>query len=255
MSTTASRRSSSTLDTVRSLLERPLASYQLVLGTTGAAARPRPDHGAERQLGVRAARLRQLVRDLRAPAIFAVLGRHGRWSSRCGCRWRVLRQLILPALLGVVAADRPDLHAAGHGRQRQPQLAPAVRAASTCSRRSSPSSRSCCGSPTSTRAATSHLGTPRYVITPMVPVAGAVARPRRVPEGPRHRRRPVRDHRRHAVGRRAAAASRCSRFGAGLFVLLLFFVATAQHRVDRFMTFLNPMADPGEVGLPGDQGA
>ena len=36
--------------------------------------------------------------------------------------------------------------------------------------------------------------------------------------------------------------------GAGLLVVLLFFVTTAQHRVDRFMSFLNPMADPESSG-------
>lgn len=245
MSTTASRRSSSTLDTVRSMLERPLASYQLVLGTTGLLL----------GLGLIMVLSASSVFALRVygnsfeifgrQAIFAVVGLVAMVIAMRIPLARV-RQLARPALFAVVLLIGLTFTPLGMdingnrnwiplfaGFNLQPsefaKLAIVLWIADLYTRRHR------------------HLGTPRYVITPVVPIAGAVS-------GLVVFQKDLGT----AVILFAIIAGMLwvaglplkpmLGFGAGLVVLLLFFVATAQHRVDRFMSFLNPMADPEQSG-------
>ncbi|MET0468958.1 MAG: putative lipid II flippase FtsW [Aeromicrobium sp.] len=245
MSTTASRRSSNTLDTVRSLLERPLASYQLVLGTTGLLL----------GLGLIMVLSASSVFALRVygnsfeiflrQGIFAVIGLTAMIIAMRLPLARV-RQLARPALLGVVMLIALTFTPLGMdingnrnwlplfaGFNLQPsefaKLAIVLWIADLYTRRHK------------------HLGTPRYVITPVVPIAGAVSA-----------LVVFQKDLGTAVILFAIIAGMLwvaglplkpmLGFGAGLAVLLLFFVATAQHRVDRFMSFLNPMADPEKSG-------
>lgn len=244
MSATASRRSS-TLDTVRTLLERPLASYQLVLGTTGLLL----------GLGLIMVLSASSVLALRVydnsfeifgrQAIFAVLGVIAMVIAMRMPLERV-RQLARPALLGVVLLIGLTFTPLGMdingnrnwlplfaGFNLQPsefaKLAIVLWIADLYSRRHK------------------YLGTARYVITPVVPIAGAVAF-----------LVVLQKDLGTAVILFAAIAGMLwvaglpfkpmLGFGAGLVVLLLFFVATAQHRVERFTSFLNPMADPEQSG-------
>jgi len=245
MSTTASRRSSSKLEAVRSLLERPLASYQLVLGTTGLLL----------GLGLIMVLSASSVLALRVygnsfeiflrQAIFAVVG-----VTAMVIAMRIpldrVRQLARPALFGVVLLIGLTFTPLGMeingnrnwiplfaGFNLQPsefaKLAIVLWIADLYTRRHK------------------YLGTARYVITPVVPIAGAVS-------GLVVFQKDLGT----AVILFAIIAGLLwiaglplkpmLGFGAGLVVLLLFFVATAQHRVDRFMSFLNPMADPEKSG-------
>ncbi|MBD1271643.1 putative lipid II flippase FtsW [Aeromicrobium tamlense] len=245
MSTTASRRSSSTLETVRNLLERPLASYQLVLGTTGLLL----------GLGLIMVLSASSVFALRVygnsfeifsrQAIFAVVGLVGMVIAMRIPLERV-RQLSRPVLLVVVVLIGLTFTPLGMdingnrnwiplfaGFNLQPsefaKLAIVMWIADLYTRRHR------------------HLGTPRFVITPVVPIAGAVSA-----------LVVFQKDLGTAVILFAIIAGMLwvaglplkpmLGFGAGLVVLLLFFVATAQHRVDRFMSFLNPMADPEQSG-------
>ena len=101
-----------------------------------------------------------------------------------------------------------------------------------------------------------YLGTPRYVITPMVPDRrrglgcwssfqhdlGTAVVLFAIIAG-------------HAVGRGPAAASQMRGIRSpASFVVLLFVVATAPHRVDRFMNFLNPRPTPSSAGYQAING-
>jgi len=244
MSATASRRSS-TLDTVRTLLERPLASYQLVLGTTGLLL----------GLGLIMVLSASSVLALRVygnsfeifgrQAIFAVVGVTAMVVAMRMPLERV-RQLSRLALFGVVLFIGLTFTPLGMeingnrnwiplfaGFNLQPsefaKLAIALWIADLYTRRHK------------------YLGTARYVITPVGPVAGAVA---------------VLVVAQKDLGTAVILFAIIAGMmwvaglplkpmlgiGAGLLVVLLFFVTTAQHRVDRFMSFLNPMADPESSG-------
>jgi len=244
MSATASRRSS-TLDTVRTLLERPLASYQLVLGVTGLLL----------GLGLIMVLSASSVFALRVygnsfeifmrQAIFAVLGLTAMVVAMRIPLERV-RQLARPALFSVVLLIGLTFTPLGMdingnrnwlplfaGFNLQPsefaKLAIALWIADLYTRRHK------------------YLGTTRYVITPVVPVAGAVAA---LVVAQKDLGTAVILF--AIIGGMLWVAGLPLKpmlgFGAGLLVLLLFFVATAQHRVERFMSFLNPMADPEQSG-------
>lgn len=244
MSATASRRSS-TLDTARTLLERPLASYQLVLGTTGLLL----------GLGLIMVLSASSVFALRVygnsfeifirQAIFAVLGLTAMIIAMRIPLERV-RQLARPALFAVMLLIGLTFTPLGMdingnrnwlplfaGFNLQPsefaKLAIALWIADLYTRRHK------------------YLGTVRYVITPVVPVAGAVAA---LVVAQKDLGTAVILF--AIIGGMLWVAGLPLKpmlgFGAGLLVMLLFFVATAQHRVERFMSFLNPMADPEQSG-------
>jgi len=98
-----------------------------------------------------------------------------------------------------------------------------------------------------------YLGTPRYVLTPMVPVAGVVG---------------LLVVFQHDLGTAVvifavtvgmlwiAGLPRRHMWGilAGLFVGLLFAVANSPHRVERFLNFTNPEADPDSAGFQAIHG-
>ncbi|GAA3529536.1 cell division protein FtsW [Aeromicrobium flavum] len=227
------------------MLERPLASYQLVLGTTGLLL----------GLGLIMVLSASSVLALRVygnsfeiflrQGIFAVVGLLAMVIAMRIPLERV-RQLARPALVAVVMLIGLTFTPLGMeingnrnwiplfaGFNLQPsefaKLAICLWIADLYTRRHR------------------HLGTPRYVITPVVPIAGAVSA-----------LVVFQKDLGTAVIMFAIIAGLLwvaglplkpmLGFGAGLVVLLLFFVATAQHRVDRFMSFLNPMADPEKSG-------
>ena len=98
-----------------------------------------------------------------------------------------------------------------------------------------------------------HLSTPRYVLTPMVPIAGAVAA---LVVG------------QHDLGTALVLfaliggmlwvaglpAKQMSAVIAGIFVVLVFFVATAPHRVARLFNFTDPQSDPDSAGFQAIHG-
>lgn len=245
MSTTASRRSSSTLDTVRTLLERPLASYQLVLGTTGLLL----------GLGLIMVLSASSVYALRLygnsfeifwrQAIFAVLGLVAMVIAMRIPLERV-RQLARPALLVVVLLIGLTFTPLGMdingnrnwlplfaGFNLQPsefaKLAIALWIADLYTRRHK------------------HLSNPRFVITPVLPIAGAVSA---LVVFQKDLGTAVIMF--AVIGGMLWVAGLPLKpmlgFGAGLLVVLVFFVAQAPHRVERFTTFLDPMADPEQSG-------
>ncbi len=245
MSTTASRRSSSSLETVRNLLERPLASYQLVLGTTALLL------GLGLIMVLSASSVLALRTSDNSFQIFArqaIFAAAGLVAMIIAMRIPLarLRLLAWPALLGVVALISLTFTPLGMeingnrnwlplfaGFNLQPsefaKLAIVVWIADLYTRRHR------------------HLGTWRYVITPAGPVAGAVAF--------------------LVVAQKdlgtavilfaiiagmmwvaGLPAKPMLMIGAVLGVALVFFVAQAPHRVERFMSFLDPMADPEKSG-------
>ena len=245
MTTTAERRSPAIIEAARRTLERPLASYQLVLGSTALLL----------GLGLIMVLSASSVYALRnygnsfaiveRQLIFAVLGVIGAVVA-ARVPLRILRKLILPFLLATVAligatfligvdvnGNRNWLALPG-GFQVQPsefaKLAVVLWIADLYARRQK------------------YLSTPRYVLTPMVPVAGAVAA---LVVG------------QHDLGTALVLfaliggmlwvaglpAKQMSAVVAGIFVVLVFFVATAPHRVARLLNFTDPLADPDNAGF------
>lgn len=245
MSTTASRRSSTSFDTVRTLLGRPLASYQLVLGTTGLLL----------GLGLIMVLSASSVLALRVygnsfeifarQAVFAVVGVIGLFVAM-RMPLTMVRKLARPALFGVVAligltftplgmdinGNRNWIPLFG-GFNLQPsefaKLALVIWIADLYTRRHK------------------YLSTTRYVLTPMVPIALVVAG---LVVAQKDLGTAVILF--AIIGGMLWVAGLPLKpmlgFASGLVVLLLFFVATAPHRVERFMSFLNPMADPEKSG-------
>lgn len=246
MSTTASRRSASgSLQTVRTLLDRPLASYQLVLGTTGLLL------GLGLIMVLSASSVEALTIYGNSFAIFmrqAVFAAIGVVGFLVALRMPLaqLRRFAWFGLLGVVVLIGVTFTPLGMevngnrnwiplfaGFNLQPsefaKLALVVWIADLYARRHR------------------YLGTARYVITPMAPIASAVA---------------LLIVAQKDLGTAVILfaiiagmlwvaglpAKPMLAIGAGLLVVLLFFVATAQHRVERFTSFLNPMADPEDSG-------
>ncbi|MCL3818464.1 putative lipid II flippase FtsW [Aeromicrobium wangtongii] len=242
----------STSEAIRRTLERPLASYQLILGTTALLL------GIGLIMVLSASSVFALVNYGSSFAIvlrqliFAVLGVIGAViASRMPLS--LLRRLILPflivsvALIGATFIPGVGIEVNGNrnwlplfaGFQLQPsefaKLALVLWIADLYARRQK------------------YLGTPRYVLTPMVPVAGAVAL--------------------LVVGQNdlgtavvifavivgmlwIAGLPRRHMWGilAGLFVGLLVAIANAPHRVERFLNFTNPQADPDSAGFQAIHG-
>jgi len=239
-------------EAVRRTLERPLASYQLLYGTTAlllgiglimvlsaSSVYALTNTGSSFSIF-----LRQLI--------FAVLGVIGATiASRMPLP--LLRRLILPFLLVSVALIAATfipgvgLERNGNrnwlplfaGFQLQPsefaKLALVLWIADLYARRQK------------------YLGTPRYVLTPMVPVAGVVG---------------MLVVLQHDLGTAVvifavtvgmlwiAGLPRRHMWGilAFLFVGLLFAVANSPHRVQRFLNFTNPEADPDSAGFQAIHG-
>jgi cell division protein FtsW len=239
-------------EAVRRTLERPLASYQLVLGTTALLL----------GIGLIMVLSASSVLALRATGnsfsieirqlIFAVLGIIGAVIvSRMPLA--VLRRFILPFLLvsiALVAATLvPGIGLERNGNrnwlplfggfQLQPsefaKLALVLWIADLYTRREK------------------YLRVPRYVLTPVVPVAGAVG---------------MLVVLQRDLGTAVvifgvivgmlwiAGLPRRHMWGllAGLFVGLLIAVATSPHRVERFLNFTNPEADPESAGYQAIKG-
>src|SRR5215213_1122838 len=173
MSATTERRSPAIVEAARRTLERPLASYQLVLGSTALLL----GLGLIMVLSASSVYAYHLYSHnsfaiVERQVIFAVLGVIGAVIA-ARIPLKLMRKLILPFLLGTIAligatfvigvdvnGNRNWLALPG-GFQVQPsefaKLAVVLWIADLYARRQK------------------HLGTPRYVLTPMVPVAGAVA--------------------------------------------------------------------------------
>ncbi|WP_293786142.1 putative lipid II flippase FtsW [uncultured Aeromicrobium sp.] len=245
MSISAPRRSTSALDAVRQVLSRPLASYQIVLGLTAILL----------GLGLIMVLSASSVYALRIfdnsfyvvsrQAVFAVLGLIG-FVTVLRLPWNVLRASVRPALLGAVVLIGLTFTPLGvevngnrnwlplfAGISVQPselaKLALVLWIADLYARRYK------------------YLATPRYILTPMVPVAGSVAA--------------------LVVAQKdlgtalvlfavivgmlwvAGLPARHMWFIVlALGVVLVFFVATAPHRITRLLSFLDPTADPEGAG-------
>lgn len=251
MTTTADRRSPAIVEAARRTLERPLASYQLVLGSTAllvglglimvlsASSVYAYHHYAGNSFAI-----------VERQVIFAVLGVIGAVIA-ARVPLTILRKLILPFLLGTVVliaatfvigvdvnGNRNWLSLPG-GFQLQPsefaKLALVLWIADLYARRQK------------------YLSTPRYVLTPMVPVAGAVAA---LVVG------------QHDLGTALVLfaliggmlwvaglpAKQMSGVIAGIVVILVFFVATAPHRVARLFNFTDPQSDPDSAGFQAIHG-
>ena len=239
-------------EAVRRTLERPLASYQLVLGTSALLL------GIGLVMVLSASSIFALVNYGSSFAIvirqliFAVLGVTGAViASRMPLS--LMRRLILPALIASVvlicATFIPGVGITVNGNrnwlplfggfQLQPsefaKLALVLWIADLYARRQK------------------YLGTPRYVMTPMVPVAGAVA---------------MLVVLQHDLGTAVvifavivgmlwiAGLPRKHMGGilAALFVGLVAAVANSPHRVARMLNFTNPQADPDSAGFQAIHG-
>jgi len=242
----------STSEAIRRLLERPLASYQIVLGTTSLLL------GIGLIMVLSASSIFALVNYGSSFAIvirqiiFAVLGIAGAVVA-ARMPLSLLRKLILPFLLGSVAligatfipgvgitvnGNRNWLPLFG-GFQLQPsefaKLALVLWIADLYARRQK------------------YLGTPRYVLTPMVPVAGAVA----LLVVGQHDLGTAVVIFAVIVGMLWIAGLPGRQMGAilaALFVGLLVAVANSPHRVERFLNFTNPQADPDSAGYQSIHG-
>ncbi|RLV55920.1 putative lipid II flippase FtsW [Aeromicrobium phragmitis] len=245
MSISAPRRSTSALDAVRQVLSRPLASYQIVLGLTAILL----GLGLIMVLSASSVYALRLFDNsfyvVSRQAVFAVLGVIG-FVAVLRLPWNVLRALVRPALLGTVVLIGLTFTPLGveingnrnwlplfAGISVQPselaKLALVLWIADLYARRYK------------------YLGTPRYILTPMVPIAGAVAA--------------------LVVAQKdlgtalvlfavivgmlwvAGLPGRHMWFMVlALGVVLIFFVATAPHRITRLLSFLDPTADPEGAG-------
>ncbi|WP_456698105.1 putative lipid II flippase FtsW [Aeromicrobium sp. P5_D10] len=252
MSSESERRTPGIMGAIRSILERPLASYQILLGTSALLL------GIGLIMVLSASSVFALVQQGNSFAIvirqliFAVLGLIGAYIV-IRMPLKTLRKLILPALLGSVAlvcatfipgvgitvnGNRNWLPLFG-GFQLQPsefaKLALVLWIADLYARRQK------------------YLGTTRYILTPMVPVAGGVGL--------------------LVVGQRdlgtalvifalivgmlwVAGLPRRQMGGilAALFLGLLVAVAQSPHRVERLLNFTNPQADADSAGYQAIHG-
>jgi cell division protein FtsW len=242
----------STSEAIRRTLERPLASYQLVLGTSALLL------GIGLIMVLSASSVFALVTSGNSfsiflrQLIFAVLGVTGAVIA-ARMPLTLLRRLILPFLvvsvLLIMATFVPGVGLERNGNrnwlplfagfQLQPsefaKLALVLWIADLYARRQK------------------YLAIPRYVLTPMAPVAGAVGM------------LVVLQHDLGTavvifavvVGMLWIAGLPRRHMGAilaGLFVGLLLAVANSPHRVARFLNFTNPGADPESAGYQAIKG-
>ena len=239
-------------EAVRRTLERPLASYQLVLGTSALLL------GIGLILVLSASSIYSLVNYgnsfsiLIRQLIFAVLGVIGAVIA-ARMPLPLMRRLILPFLLVsvllIMATFIPGVGIERNGNrnwlplfggfQLQPsefaKLALVLWIADLYARRQK------------------YLGTPRYVLTPMVPVAGAVA----LLVVGQHDLGTAVVIFALTVGMLWVAGLPRRQMGgilAGLFVGLVLAVANSPHRVARFLNFLNPESDPESAGYQAIKG-
>jgi cell division protein FtsW len=245
MSATAERRPPAIVENTRSMLERPLASYQLVLGATAlllglglimvlsaSSVYSRDANGGNSY----ATFTRQLM--------FAGLGLAGAVIA-ARMPLATMRKLVVPALVVsvgmVVATFFIGIEIRGNknwiplfgGFLLQPSEFAKLTVALWIAHWYA-------GHPKA-------LNTPRLIVLPMVPVTGFVAM--------------------LVVFQRdlgtalvlfalivgmlwvvGLPARQMSAVGAGVFALLVLFVATAPHRVARLLNFTNPLADPDNAG-------
>jgi cell division protein FtsW len=242
----------STSEAIRRTLERPLASYQLVLGTSALLL------GIGLIMVLSASSVFALVNYgnsfsiILRQLIFAVLGVIGAVIA-ARMPLSLIRRLILPFLIVsvvlIIATFIPGVGIERNGNrnwlplfggfQLQPsefaKLALVLWIADLYARRQK------------------YLDTPRYVLTPMVPVAGAVAL---LVVG------------QHDLGTALvlfaliigmlwiAGLPRRQMGGivAALFVGLVVAVANSPHRVQRLLNFTNPQADPDSAGFQAIHG-
>ncbi|MFC5679018.1 putative lipid II flippase FtsW [Aeromicrobium endophyticum] len=242
----------STSEAIRRTLERPLASYQLVLGTSALLL------GIGLIMVLSASSIYSLVNYgnsfsiLIRQLIFAVLGVIGAVIA-ARMPLSTLRRFILPFLLVsvllIMATFIPGVGIERNGNrnwlplfggfQLQPsefaKLALVLWIADLYARRQK------------------YLGTPRYVLTPMVPVAGAVA----LLVVGQHDLGTAVVIFALTVGMLWVAGLPRRQMGgilAGLFVGLVLAVANSPHRVARFLNFLNPESDPESAGYQAIKG-
>lgn len=240
-----------TSEAIRQTLERPLASYQLLLGTSALllgiglimVLSASSIYALENYGNSFSVVIRQLI--------FAVLGVTGAViASRIPLP--LLRRLILPFLLvsvALIAATFTPLGITVQGNrnwlplfggfQLQPsefaKLALVLWIADLYARRQK------------------HLGTPRYVVTPMVPVAGFVA----LLVVGQHDLGTALVLFALIIGMLYVAGLPRRQMGAilaALFVGLVVAVASSPHRVERLLNFTNPQADSSGAGYQAIHG-
>ena len=253
MSATAERRSPAIVEAARRTLERPLASYQLVLGSTALLL------GLGLIMVLSASSVyayhnynHNSFAIVERQVIFAALGVIGAVIA-ARIPLRLLRRLILPFLLvsvGLILAtfipgvgvevngNRNWLPLAG-GFQLQPsefaKLALVLWIADLYARRQK------------------YLVTPRYVLTPMVPIAGLVS----LLVVGQHDLGTALVLFALIVGMLWVAGLPARHMGGiltGLFVLLVIAVATSPHRVARLLNFTDPQSDPESAGFQAIHG-
>lgn len=250
--TTDGRRSPAIVSAVRAILARPLASYQILLGTTALLL------GIGLIMVLSASSVFALMNQGNSfgivirQMIFAFLGLIGAYIV-IRMPLETLRKLILPALLVSIAlicatfipgvgitvnGNRNWLPLFG-GFQLQPsefaKLALVLWIADLYARRQK------------------YLDTPRYILTPMVPVAGFVAL---LVVGQRDLGTALVIFA-LTVGMLWVAGLPRRQMGAilaALFLGLLVAVAQSPHRVERLLNFTNPQADADSAGYQAIHG-
>ena len=244
MSTTAERRAPAIVENTRRLLERPLASYQLVLGSaalllglglimvlSASSVYARMADGSSYSIFVR-------------QAMFAVLGLIGAYVA-ARMPLATMRRLVWPVLIVsvglVVATFVVGVEIRGNknwiplfgGFLLQPsefaKLAVVLGIGQWFASRP--------------RA----LASPRLILLPMVPVAMGITMliVAQRDLGTALVLFAVIVGMLFVVG---LPARQMSAVGAGVFAVLILFVATAPHRVARLLNFTNPLADPDNAG-------
>ncbi len=252
MSEANERRSPAVVEAVRSMLERPLASYQLLLGTTALLL------GIGLIMVLSASSVFALVHYgssfsiILRQLIFAILGVIGAVVA-ARMPLAMMRRLILPfllvciALIGATFIPGVGITVSGNrnwlplfgGFQLQPsefaKLALVLWIADLYARRQK------------------YLSTVRYIITPMAPVTGFVAL---LVVGQRDLGTALVIFA-LIVGMLFIAGLPRRQMGAivaALFVGLVVAVANAPHRVERLLNFTNPQADPDSAGYQAIRG-
>jgi cell division protein FtsW len=253
MSTTANRRAPAVVEATRRTLDRPLASYQLVLGTSGLLL----GLGLIMVLSASSVLAYNLYDHnsfaiIERQAMFAVAGLVGAVIA-ARMPLSVLRKLIRPflilSILLILATFIPGVGLEVNGNrnwlplpgtlQLQPsefaKLAVVLWIADLYARRHR------------------HLGSARSILLPMVPISGGVAA--------------------LVVGQRdlgtalvlfavivgmlwvvGLPARPMGAVVAAVSVVCVFFVAIEQERVTRMLSFINPMADPDRAGYQSIHG-
>ena len=251
MSQTADRRAPAILEATRRTLDRPLASYQLVLGCTALLL----GLGLIMVLSASSVLSFQVYGNsfaiVQRQVIFAVLGVMGAYAvTRLSLT--TLRRLILPALVGsvglVLLTFVPGVGIEVNGNRNwlplfgpfrlQPsefvKLTLVLWVADLYARRQN------------------QLDTPRLILMPMVLVAGAIAA-LVVAQNDLGTALVIFSV---IIGLLWVAGLPARYMGAVmamLGVVCIFFVATAPHRVARMLSFLNPLADPDKDGYQAVQ--